>query len=212
MPHALVPLNHLPGLLLGLGVNPTRRDGDNLIGKPPRLLRTARAPLALGRVLILLATTHAVPRGDILRCLQHWHQTVARGLDGRLLQQRRDVDGDAARGVVARHALDAAGHADVDLPDKDGVGDVRQRLQTAGALAVHGVEGGGVGEAGGVEGHAAGFGEAQLRQDVADHGVVDVAGLDVGALHGGLHDLLSLLVRGDGAERMKGTGMRSSSG
>lgn len=66
---------------------------------------------------------------------------------------------------------------------------VRQGLQTAGTLAVDGVEGGGVAEARGVEGHATGFGEAQLSQDVSDHGVVDMAGVDVGFFDGGLHDL-----------------------
>lgn len=74
------------------------------------------------------------------------------------------------------------------------MGDVSQGLQTAGALSVHSVEGGRVGESSGVEGHAASFGKPELSEYGSNQRIVDLAGFDVRSLDGGLHDLVEGVV------------------
>lgn len=192
VPHTLVVLDHMRRLLLGLLIDLPRLHRHDLLIEDAVPLRLARPPLALDPKLVLLLPADPVPLRNVLRRLQHGHEAVPGVLDGRLLQQRGHIHGDAPGAVVAAHALDAPGQTDVDLAGQDGVRDVRDGLQAAGALPVDGVEGGRVGEAGRVERHAACLCEAQLRQHVPDHGVVDVAGLDVGSLHGGLHHLYNL--------------------
>ncbi len=61
---------------------------------------------------------------------------------------------------------------------------MRDGLKTAGTLSIDRVEGGGIGETGVVECHAACFSKAQFCQDVADEDVVHIARLDVGTADG----------------------------
>ena len=74
------------------------------------------------------------------------------------------------------------------------MGDVSEGLQTTGALSVHGVEGGRVGESSSVNGHATSFGISELRENGSDHHIVDLAGFDFRSLKGGLQDLSESMV------------------
>lgn len=107
----------------------------------------------------------------------------------RVLQLRRQVNGNSAGAVVPRHTLDTTGNTDLQHSGLDLLRDVGYGLQSGRALSVDGVERGGVGESGVDDGHAAGFGTAELGEDVSDRYIFDQGGIDLGLVEGCSQDL-----------------------
>lgn len=155
-----------------------RGHGDNLLRKLAAGPRAGGAQVAFDGKGVLVGAADAVARGDVLRGQAHGHDAVAGVLDGAVFERGPGVDGDGARGVVARHALHAGADADVDHAGADLAGHGGDGLETGGAGAVDGVQRGGVGVADVVHGHAGGLGAAQLGEHDADGDVVDLGGVE----------------------------------
>lgn len=100
--------------------------------------------------------------------------------------------------VLCAHALDAGADANLNHAGLDLVGDVDAGLEAAGALAVEGADGRGLGEAGDEGGGAHLGGAASGGEHLADADVLDEGGVDLGplnqALEGAGHEVGGLRV------------------
>lgn len=130
-------------LLAGLGILDRRRDRNDLIVKPARLLRPLRTLIRFRSISILRFSRDVKVVPDVLRRLSHGLQAVL----GFLTLQDLGVEGFGAAVAGVGHGLGADRDADVDASHADLVGDVLHGLQSRGAEAVDGGAGCGVGEA-----------------------------------------------------------------
>jgi len=133
-------------LLARLGILERRRDRDDLVVKPTRLLRPLRTLVRFRGVPVLRFSRDVEVLPDVLRRLSHRLQAILGFLafhDGR-------VEGSGATPLFGlAHRLGANRDTDIDASHADLVGDVLHGLQSGRAEAVDGGGGGGVGEASG---------------------------------------------------------------
>lgn len=133
-------------LLARLGILDRRRDRDNLIVKPTRLLRPLRTLVRFCSVSILRFSRDVEVLPDVLRRLSHRLQAVLSFL---VFHDSRVEWSGATPFFRLAHRLGANGNTDIDTSHADLVGNVLHGLQSGRAEAVDGGGGGGVGEAGG---------------------------------------------------------------
>lgn len=174
--------NNLLGLA-GLGVLVLDLEGSDLLLEETSLLGLDGLLEGGGSELILDGTGDALGLGHLLR--EDTHGDLAVGSLGVALEELGEL-GHGAGAILSGHGLDTGADADLDLAGADGVGNVNAGLETGRALAVEGVDGGGVGEAGNESGSAHLGGATTGGEDGADNDILDQGGVDLGALDDGL--------------------------
>jgi hypothetical protein len=121
------------GLLLArLGILDLGGDGDDLVVKPARLLGDFRPSEGLDGVFVLHLAADVEVVADILGSLAHGLQTVG----GFLVLQDLFVEGLGPAVAARAHGFGAHGHANIDRPESDLIGDVVDGFQSGGAETV----------------------------------------------------------------------------
>ena len=165
--------------LAGLGVLELGLERQDLLLEETLLLGLDGLLEGRGGEGVLVLAADALVLGHVLGEDTHGHLAVG-GL-GVALEEVREL-GDCLGAVVGGHGLDTGADTDLDHAGADLVGDVDAGLETRGALAVEGVDGGGLGETGDESGGAHLGGATAGGEDGADLDVLDEGGVDLGAL------------------------------
>lgn len=145
---------------LAIGTDELGLDGDDLVVEQAGVLGPLGALEALGGVFVHLFSCDAEVAAHVLAGPAHGLHAV----DGFLVLGRDGFVKGAFEGIAADgHGLCADGNANVDVAERDGVGNVGSSLEAGGAETVEGVGAGRVGEAGGEGGGTEPVGSLAVR-------------------------------------------------